>query len=707
MSLASCGSFLGREESKGGNSSKDVESIGYNSNQEFGESIETERQVYSNENRDCSVAFFNGETQLTSFKAKVGDQPVYKGPIPADKIDEIGKNKITYNFVGWSQDPDALPEDAIKTSNLPVVADDTVYFAIFSAGEESNTDKVTVSFYNDTKYVSSESVIKGQAPKYKAAIPAKATEELPKGYKRIYTFAGWHTNRKVAPRYAIKTVDLPVVYESTSYYAIFTYTDVKIDYNTFFYSVTFMNFTTQLSKETYLENTKPTYYGSIPTTKSIVCETTKKQFTFVGWSTDKNAKETDAIPAEKLPVVTSDTTYYAIYSCVESPLYKYKVTFKNDEETLFEDNDVFEGHIPSYKGETPTKIEEQAKWKFVGWHTNPEASASQAIEESKLPVVTEDTVYYAIFTSNFFSLNKSEVELDMGGERKYTHVGRRYDPVEGELSPVFSNTAKITCNYSTVNNYSLNDLTVQWSLEEKKDSSFFNIETVEEKEAGVSEIVVKAIKQSRITKLKAALVSKDNPKTVLKVAYCELRSVTIDYAHVGDYSYEKETIAGEVGSNLGPGYAISALTKYSSVYAAEVEDLVYPTKINAGGNIKPVRAIHWVTGFRAARNLYIPDTVFSVFWRSIDDTVITNSVIFAAKANSLLLIEKSNFPCTGSRRDLGSQILNKTAKLVFPYNKYALNINEKDEVHEEFKYPTWTKYQMEKYNGTTTLFKKI
>ena len=705
--IASCSSFLGKEENDN-KSNNQGGGIYYNNSQDSADAKNTQTEEIQEkiEDKVCSVTFFNENKQLDSTKAKLGEQPIYKGPIPGDKTDEIGKNVITYRFVGWSQDPYASPEEAIRTSDLPVVTDDTVYFAIFNSGEKNDVDRVSVSFYNENKYIYSESVVKGQAPKYKSVVPKKDSVKSVKGFIRIYKFEGWHTSKYASPKSAIKTKDLPVAYESTTYYAIFSYNDYVDGYPSVFYMVTFMNYTTELSKERYLENTNPTYYGTVPTASPVIIDTARKHFTFVGWSTDRNARASQAISSDELPVVTENTTYYAIYSMSETPLAKYTVTFKDeDDEILYENKDAYEGYRPSYVGEKPIKVGS----KFVGWHNNPEAKPSQAIKEEDLPVVTEDTVYYAIYNSDFFILDKSEIELDVGGERKYTKINWSGTPsISGELVPVFDDSSRITCEYSSVNNYSLDDLTVLWTLEDKKDSRYFSVENIEGTKPGISEVSIKAIRQSRVTKLKATLVNKNDTKTILRTAYCEVRSVTIDIYHLSEYSYCKDNIAGEVGSNFGPGYTVSLYRGFGSHDEAISEDVVFPTKVNIDGKIKPVRNIYGSRGggyFGRARNFYIPNTVFVISNGAIDVSI-SSSIVFSAKPNSILLIHRGNFDCY-YKGSFAYQYLNKTAKIVFPYNKYALSITDKDETHAEFKYPTFTRSQMDAYHSTTTLFKKV
>jgi len=72
----------------------------------------------------------------------------------------------------------------------------------------------------------------------------------------------------------------------------------------------------------------------------------------------------------------------------------YNVTWKNYDETVLEtDTDVVKNSAPEYNGTIPTK----SGCTFLGWATS--LNGTPAIQ-SKLPVVTENVIYYAIFASN-------------------------------------------------------------------------------------------------------------------------------------------------------------------------------------------------------------------------------------------------------------------------------------------------------------------
>ena len=84
---------------------------------------------------------------------------------------------------------------------------------------------------------------------------------------------------------------------------------------------------------------------------------------------------------------------------VEQPT--HVVTWKNGSEPLETDENVLHGTKPSYDGNEPTKAPtDSTVYTFVGWSTNPNATAAEAIEEGGLPAVTSDVTYYAVFSES-------------------------------------------------------------------------------------------------------------------------------------------------------------------------------------------------------------------------------------------------------------------------------------------------------------------
>ena len=114
-------------------------------------------------------------------------------------------------------------------------------------------------------------------------------------------------------------------------------------------------------------------------------------YTFDGWY-DAAGNEVTTWPEK----VTADATYTAKFSRNQ-----FTVTWKNGEETLETDEGVLYGTAPSYDEAEPTKAStDSTVYTFVGWSTNPHATAAEAIAEGDLPAVTDDVTYYAIFSES-------------------------------------------------------------------------------------------------------------------------------------------------------------------------------------------------------------------------------------------------------------------------------------------------------------------
>ncbi len=112
-------------------------------------------------------------------------------------------------------------------------------------------------------------------------------------------------------------------------------------------------------------------------------------YTFSGWKwyqgeTELTAKP-DTMPAANLVAVAQWTAN------------TYTVIWKNGEATLETDTGVAYNSDPSYDSAAPTKEEDDRyTYEFAGWSADKNAeSGSQA---SKLPKVTENVTYYAVFT---------------------------------------------------------------------------------------------------------------------------------------------------------------------------------------------------------------------------------------------------------------------------------------------------------------------
>ena len=172
----------------------------------------------SNQKKEYTISFYNGDTLLKSDTVEQGKKPTYSEiPTKDVLISEDGKTKTTYTFAGWYKDnPNAQASDAIQTSNLPVVSADAKYYAIFS-----ETKAYLVTFNNGDNELSSSFVISGSVPTYNGTTPEKAPKENNGQFTR-FSFIGWNTDPQGSPDSTSTKTDLvDSILEPTDYYAIF------------------------------------------------------------------------------------------------------------------------------------------------------------------------------------------------------------------------------------------------------------------------------------------------------------------------------------------------------------------------------------------------------------------------------------------------------------------------------------------------------
>ena len=124
-----------------------------------------------------------------------------------------------------------------------------------------------------------------------------------------HNFTGWNTEADGTGKSYAAGAKIEKLTENVILYA--QWTKQK-------FTVTWMNGTTQLKKDENVEyGTAPAYNGNDPTK----AEDENNTYTFLGWNTDQNA----TTKLETLPNVTTDVTYYAIFSATAIP--KYTLTY--------------------------------------------------------------------------------------------------------------------------------------------------------------------------------------------------------------------------------------------------------------------------------------------------------------------------------------------------------------------------------------------
>ena len=121
----------------------------------------------------------------------------------------------------------------------------------------------------------------------------------------------------------------------------------------------------------------PSYEGETPEK----ADGNNKTYIFIGWSSVSASDISGAKAVDKLPAVTDNITYYAVFR--EAEIKNYTVHWFNGDTELVEPTNYKSGEYPAYNGtEQPTREGEY----FVGWSTN----AGYEYDETTV----EDNLYY-------------------------------------------------------------------------------------------------------------------------------------------------------------------------------------------------------------------------------------------------------------------------------------------------------------------------
>lgn len=278
--------------------------------------------AYSNTVNDYTIEFVDEDgTVLQSEVLPYGETPSFKGETPTKAADA----QYTYTFSDWDKAIEMVTGNATYTAVYSKVVNN--YEVIFADEDGTVLQKETLPY--------------GETPSFKGEDPIKAEDEA-----YTYTFSGWDK-------------DIEAVSGDVTYTAVYTKTIKK-------FMVTFVN-----EDGTVLQSTEfsygqiPYYTGETPTKAGNA----QYSYEFAEWS-------------PKITQVTSEATYKATY---KQSVNQYFVNFVNEDGSVLQSEELPYGTLPSYKGETPVKAEdEKYTYTFAGW--TPEISE-----------VTKETTYTATY----------------------------------------------------------------------------------------------------------------------------------------------------------------------------------------------------------------------------------------------------------------------------------------------------------------------
>ena len=112
----------------------------------------------------------------------------------------------------------------------------------------------------------------------------------------------------------------------------------------------------------------------------------RANYTFVGWSTAKDATEAQFKAGEYI-VISENTTLYAIWRGVPVEITWVVNGVSTTQEVEY-------GKVPTYPGEAPSKASDNQYHYILGWATTENGSVLES-----LPVAIGGTTYYAVFTA--------------------------------------------------------------------------------------------------------------------------------------------------------------------------------------------------------------------------------------------------------------------------------------------------------------------
>ncbi|MDF0753596.1 InlB B-repeat-containing protein [Gardnerella greenwoodii] len=321
-------------------------------------------------------------------------------------------SKTGYTFLGWSTTKGATEQNQVDFKSDTAVSANTTVYAVFK--RDVVRQKVTFRSSRDNSVIQEIQVERGQK------VTSTPSVAAPDGYN----FVRWSTSQDGR---GSKFDFTKRITKDVTVYAIFKKNPGVVDIvpepsptpipgdspflplppdpdgpgsddplnpgggSTQEYSVTFKNGDNLIS-------TVSVERGEAVKRKDIPENPQQDGYTFLGWSTKKDASDKSDVNFYAGTPVNSDTTVYAVFEEITPVM--YDVTFMNDDAWLNAISVENGKKLDASNLPAPTKD----GYNFVGWSTNKNASAADFSTDSE---ITEDKIVYAVFEAKPYKLSHS------------------------------------------------------------------------------------------------------------------------------------------------------------------------------------------------------------------------------------------------------------------------------------------------------------